>query len=237
MHLQSSLATTATLLRDDFKRDEFKGRSAPADKASESLADPLGVAGVRVAYGRNEEIFGEGEPATCVYRVLKGVVRTYRILADGRRQIAEFFLPGEVFGLQGGAAHRASAEAVTDCEVVAVRRSQLSERALNDNAAAHKLLALTLHQLLRSEEHMLILGRKTACERLAWFLMDMAERIPAPNRVELPMSRQDIADYLGLTIETVSRTMTQLQDQGVIELATCRRVVLRDRQTLMDLAA
>lgn len=232
MHLQSSLAAAATVLRDDFNR-----RSVPIDRASESSADPLGVAGVRMAYRRNEEIFGEGEPATSVYRVLKGVVRTYRILADGRRQIAEFFLPGEVFGLQARAEHTASAEAVTDCELVAVRRSQLSERALNDGATAHKLLALTLHQLLRSEEHMLILGRKTASERLAWFLMDMAERIPAPNRVELPMSRQDIADYLGLTIETVSRTMTQLQDDGVIELPTCRQVVLRDRQTLMDLAA
>lgn len=232
MHLQSSLAATRTILRDD-----FKGRSALTDQASESSADPLGVAGVRMTWRRNEEIFGEGESATCVYRVLRGVVRTYRILADGRRQIAEFFLPGEVFGLHARAVHQASAEAVTDCEVVAVRRSQLSERSLNDGATAHKLLALTLHQLLRSEEHMLILGRKTASERLAWFLMDMAERIPAPNRVELPMSRQDIADFLGLTIETVSRSMTQLQDEGVIELPTCRQVVLRNRQTLMGLAA
>lgn len=232
MHLQPSLAATGTVLRENFNR-----RSALTDQASESSADPLGVAGVRMTWRRNEEIFGEGERATCVYRVLKGVVRTYRILADGRRQIAEFFLPGEVFGLHARAVHQASAEAVTDCEVVAVRRSQLSERSLNDGATAHKLLALTLHQLLRSEQHMLILGRKTASERLAWFLMDMAERIPAPNRVELPMSRQDIADYLGLTIETVSRTMTQLQDEGVIELPTCRQVVLRNRQTLMGLAA
>ena len=84
---------------------------------------------------------------------------------------------------------------------------------------------------------MLVLGRKNACERLAWFLIDLSERIPAPDRLDLPMSRQDIADYLGLTIETVSRTMTQLQDEAVIALPSCRQVLLRDRQGLADLAA
>jgi CRP/FNR family nitrogen fixation transcriptional regulator len=163
-------------------------------------------------------------------------VRTYRILADGRRQIAEFFLPGEVFGLQADRGHRVSAEAVTDCEVIAVRRSRLSERALSDMGTAHKLLALTLHHLFRSEEHMLVLGRKSARERLAWFLMDLAARIPAPRQVELPMSRQDIADFLGLTIETVSRTMTQLQKEGLIELRGYRQVLLQDRQALQKLA-
>ncbi len=202
-----------------------------------NVADALGVSGVTMKYGRNEEIFGEGEAATCAYRVLEGIVRTYRILADGRRQIAEFFLPGDVFGLQAGTEHSMSAEAVSDCEVVAIRRSQLGERAMTEAATAQKLWALTLHHLRRSEAHMLVLGRKSACERVAWFLMDMSERIPAPTCVTLPMSRQDIADFLGLTIETVSRTMTQLQDDGLIELASCRSVVLRDRQALLDLAA
>lgn len=232
MQAQAFPATRSTGLFDGL--DE---RSAPIDANAGRAADPLGVVGVGMAYGRNQEIFGEGEPAICVYRVLKGVASTSRIHADGRRQIAEFFLPGEVFGLQAGGDHRTSAEAVTDCEVVAIRRSQLSKRAIDDNATAHKLWALTLHHLKRSEEHMLILGRKTACERLAWFLLDMAERIPAPDQVELPMSRQDIADFLGMTIETVSRTMTQLQEAAVIELPTSRHVVLRDRQSLMDLAA
>jgi CRP/FNR family nitrogen fixation transcriptional regulator len=200
-------------------------------------ADPLGVDGVRMTYARNEEIFGESEPATCVYRVLCGVVRTYRILADGRRQVAEFFLAGEVFGLEEGLEHRTSAEAVGEVEVLAIRRSQLADRAVNDNTTAHKLWALTLHHLRRSEEHMLVLGRKNACERLAWFLMDMAERIPAQGEVFLPMSRQDIADFLGLTIETVSRTMTQLQDDGVISLPSCRQVIFTNHGSLMDLAA
>jgi CRP/FNR family nitrogen fixation transcriptional regulator len=180
------------------------GYARPSPGAQSGMtSDALGVDGVRMSYDRNAEIFGEGEPAACVYRVLKGVVRTYRILSDGRRQVAEFFLPGDLFGLEACDDHRASAEAVIDCELVS----------------------------------MLVLGRKNACERLAWFLIDMSERIPAPDRVDLPMSRQDIADYLGLTIETVSRTMTQLQDDSMIALPSCRHVVLRDRQGLVDLAA
>jgi CRP/FNR family nitrogen fixation transcriptional regulator len=215
----------------------------PAPRAPETVqsgpgfADPLGVEGVRLTFTRNEEIFGEGETAGSIYRVLKGVVRTYRILADGRRQIAEFFLPGDVFGLEAGGEHRASAEAVTDCEVIALRRSHLAEQASTEASTAQKLWALTLNHLRRSEEHMLVLGRKNACERLAWFLIDMSVRIPAPDRLELPMSRQDIADFLGLTIETVSRTMTQLQDEGVIALPSCRLVVMTDKAALQDLAA
>ena len=200
-------------------------------------ADALGVDGVRMRYGRDEEIFGESEPVTCIFRVLKGVVRTYRILADGRRQIAEFFLPGDVFGLEAGLEHRTSAEAVSDCEVLAMRRSVLAERASTDSSAAHKLWALSLHHLQRSEEHMLVLGRKSACERLAWFILDMSARIPAPDCVDLLVSRQDTADYLGLTIETVSRSMTQLQDEGLITLASARRVQLKAKTALADMAA
>ena len=210
---------------------------AQADRIGAGAADPLGVDGVKTTYVRNEEIYGEGEPGTFVYRVLSGVARTYRILADGRRQISEFFLPGDVFGLEAGVDHSLSAEAVSDCVLVAIRRSHLAERANQDSATAQKLWSLTLHHLGRSEEHMLLLGRKNASERVAWFLLDMAKRIPAQGQVDLPMSRQDIADYLGLTIETVSRTMTQLQDDDLIALPTCRRVMLSNRMGLSHLAA
>ena len=212
------------------------GQTGPQGDAGQ-LSDALGVPGVRIGFGRNEEIFGEGEPCRSIYRVLSGVVRTYRILADGRRQIAEFFLPGDIFGLEPDSDHRNSAEAVSDCQLLAMRRSQVDERAMHDGATAKKLWALALHRLRRTEEHMLVLGRKGAGERLAWFLMDMSARIPAPDCVELPMSRQDIADFLGLTIETVSRTMTQLQEDEVISLPSCRQVVLRDKRTLIDMAA
>ena len=231
------MRTEMSLASGPIARPVLSGSRVAVMAAQPAAADPLGVDGIKMTYSRNEEIFGESEPAGYVYRVVTGVVRTYRILADGRRQVAQFYLAGEVFGLEEGSEHRTSAEAVCDCEVTALRRSQLIERAMNDNATAHKLWALTLHHLRRSEEHMLVLGRKNACERLAWFLMDMAERIPAHDQILLPMSRQDIADFLGLTIETVSRTMTQLQDDDVIELPTCRNVVLKDRDGLIDMAA
>lgn len=205
--------------------------------AARAVADPLGVEGLRLSRRRGEEIFAEGDAAASLYRVIKGAVRTYRVSADGRRQIAEIHLAGDVFGLEAGEAHRTTAEAITDCELVALRRSHLAERAMADSATGHKLWALTLHHLRRTEEHMLVLGRKGACERLAWFLIDLAERIPAANRIDLFLSRQDIADYLGLTIETVSRTLTQLQDEGVIALPSCRQVWLRDRERLARLAA
>ena len=235
--MQTQFAATAVRPQVAHQR-AFVGaivRSETAPVATNT--DPLGVEGVRMTYARNEEIFGESEPSTCVYRVLKGVVRTYRILSDGRRQVAEFYLPGDIFGLEAGEDHRTSAEAVTICEVTAIRRNQLVERAIADCGAGHKLWSLTLHHLRRSEEHMLVLGRKNASERVAWFLIDMATRIPAHDRLDLPMSRQDIADFLGLTIETVSRTMTQLQDDGLIALPSCRQVVFRDRRALEDMGA
>jgi CRP/FNR family nitrogen fixation transcriptional regulator len=199
--------------------------------------DPLGVHGVRMTYARGEEVYGEAEQVDFVYRVISGAVRTYKILSDGRRQIAEFYLPGDVFGLETGEDHTLSAEAVNDAVVFAMRRRSLLGLAETDCDLARKLWAVTLHDLGRSQAHMLLLGRKGALERLAWFLMDLARRFPAQRDIMLPMSRQDMADYLGLTIETVSRTMTEMQDQALIELSGRRHVILRDRCALEDLTA
>lgn len=191
--------------------------------------------GVQIRYAREEEIFGEGEPAIYVYKVLSGAVRTYRILRDGRRQIDEFHFAGGYFGIEAGAEHRTSAEAITDSTVLLARRLSLSDLARQDSDVARQLLKLTVEGLQRTQDHVVLLGRKSACERVASLLLDLSKRAGNPTTVEVPMSRQDMADYLGLTIETVSRTLTQLQADGMIDIPTSRRILLRDRDGLADM--
>lgn len=214
-------------------------RAPPA--AREATEAPLSAlftaVGARMQFARNSEIYGEGEPAEYFYKVVKGAVRTYKLLSDGRRQIGAFQLPGDFFGLEGGDEHRFSAEAVSDATVLLVRRSLVTSEADRDAGIARELWRLTASGLDRAHEHMLVLGRKTAQERIAAFLVDMARREKTAALIELPMSRLDIADYLGLTIETVSRTLTQLENSAAIELPSSRRVVLRNRVTLDRLNA
>jgi CRP/FNR family nitrogen fixation transcriptional regulator len=214
----------------------FDAQFAPTPAAFESVgAGPSPFPGVQIRYAREEEIFGEGEPADYVYKVLSGAVRTYRILRDGRRQIDEFHFAGGYFGIEAGAEHRASAEAITDATVLVARRISLSDLSSQGGEVARQLLQLTVAGLRRTQDHVVLLGRKSACERLASLLLDLDERAGNPRTLDVPMSRQDMADYLGLTIETVSRTLTQLQAEGLIEIPVSRRIVLRDRAALADM--
>jgi len=191
--------------------------------------------GTPVSYRRNTEIFGEKEPADYAYRVISGSVRTYKILDDGRRQIGGFHLPGDIFGLlEFGDEHTFSADAITDTTVLVVKRKTLAVLAGRHPAIARELFTFTGRELRRVQDHVLLL-LKTAQERVAGFLLEMAERTCAGNVVDLPMSRQDIADYLGLTIETVSRTLTGLESAAAIEVSTARRIVLRNRSALRRL--
>jgi CRP-like cAMP-binding protein len=192
--------------------------------------------GSQMKFAPNAEIFGEGEPAEFVYKVVKGAVRTCRILSDGRRQIGGFYLPGELFGLEIGKAHQFSAEAVSGVTVLVIRRSAVVSLAERDCDAARELWSCTGRELNRVQEHMLLLI-KSAQQRVACFLLEMSKRLAATDSIELPMSRQDIADYLGLTIETVSRTMTQLVSEKTIELPSARRIVLRNARALRQLNA
>jgi CRP/FNR family nitrogen fixation transcriptional regulator len=193
--------------------------------------DPLEMAGDATAFGRNSEIYGENEPATYLYKVISGTVRTYKVLNDGRRQIGGFYVAGDTFGFESAATHSFSAEAITSAKILVIKRSTVVALAARDCAVAQQLLALTGRELARAQEHLMLLV-KTAQERVAGFLLEMADRIEAHDEVELPMSRQDIADYLGLTIETVSRTLTHLENAAAIALPTSRRIVLRDRGAL-----
>ncbi len=209
-------------------------RQNPASAGSSPLASAIELMGAAMAFARNAEIYGENEPADFLYKVLSGTVRTYKVLNDGRRQIGDFYLPGDLFGLETGAEHTFSAEAITDAKVLVIKRSAVMALAARDNDVARQLWALTGLELDRVQGHILLLI-KTARERVAAFLLEMADRIHAGNDVELPMSRQDIADYLGLTIETVSRTLTQLEGAHAIALPTSRHIVLRDRSILKRL--
>ena len=190
--------------------------------------------GSQMTFGPNEEIFGENEPAEYVYKVTKGAVRTYKILSDGRRQIGGFYLPGDIFGLEIGEEHQFSAEAINHAAVMVIRRSAVVSLAERDCEAARELWAFTGHELHRVQEHMMLLV-KSAQQRVACFLLEMSERLATTDALELPMSRQDIADYLGLTIETVSRTMTQLVSDRAIGLPSSRHIVLRNRGALRQL--
>ena len=196
----------------------------------------LDLIGAPMPFARNVEIYGEDEPAEYLYKVISGAVRTYRVLNDGRRQIGAFLLPGDMFGLEAGATHASSAEAVANSVVLVIKRSAVVALAERDPDVARQMWSLTAHELGRAQDHMLLLIRN-AQERIAAFLLEMAERAPGADSVELPMSRQDIADYLGLTIETVSRTLTQLEAEAAIALPTSRRVVLRNRSALSELNA
>lgn len=202
--------------------------------AIRALAGRIELMGAPMSFARDAEIYGENEPADYLYKVVSGTVRTYKVLADGRRQIGAFYLPGDIFGLESVDEHTFSAEAITDSKVLVIKRSALIALAATDTEVAKQLWTLTGSELRRVQDHILLLI-KTAQERVAGFLLEMAVRVSSGNAVELPMSRQDIADYLGLTIETVSRTLTQLENVAAIELPTSRRIVLRNRSALSRL--
>lgn len=224
-----------TAIRSNVDRQFVPTRNVAPDPASKARDNSLGqciqLMGAPMNYPRNTEIFGEDEPAEYVYKIVSGAVRTYRILSDGRRQIGGFYLPGDIFGLQFEDEHSFSAEAITETKVLVVKRSALTGLAGRDASVGKELFNLTSRELRRMQDRILLLV-KSAQERVAGFLLEMAERACANNIVELPMSRQDIADYLGLTIETVSRTLTGLETVAAIEVPTSRRIVLRNRSAL-----
>jgi len=188
-------------------------------------------------YKKGSEIYGEKEPADYVYQVKAGAVRSYKLLSDGRRQIGAFHLAGDIFGLENGSEHRFTAEAIVDTTVRLVRRQSLELVAEGDAMVARNLLSMTANNLQHAEDHMLLLGRKTSLERVAAFLIEMDKRLMAAGVIALPMSRRDIADYLGLTLETVSRALSRLHELGVLGFIgnNQRQIVLRDRRQLASL--
>jgi len=204
------------------------------DPAPPHAGDAMSRLGVRMTFAKDEEIYGQDEDADLIYRVVSGAVRTSRLMNDGRRQIGDFYYPGEMFGLEAVKQHRFSAEALCDCVILVLKASAL-RAAAGDEALDQLLRTATRHELDRTQEHLLLLGRKTACERVASFLIGLADRRRS-DAVSLPMGRQDMADYLGLTIETVSRMLTQLQAALVVEFVGARQYRISNRLALARMA-
>jgi CRP/FNR family nitrogen fixation transcriptional regulator len=203
-------------------------RPAPAQRSQSS--------GIPLSFGRNSEIYAEGEKARHVYKVLSGVVRVSKLLPDGRRQISAFHFPGDTFGFEADDIHSASAEAVVPVKVVPLNWQSLASHDMPESLM-RELFALTMIGLRRSQEHLLLLGRKNALERVAAFLLEMASRAGDASVLDLAMPRHDIADYLGLTLETVSRTFAELKQLGAVKLESARRVHLISIGRLRAMAA
>src|SRR3979411_2451762 len=188
-------------------------------------------------YKKGTEIYGEKEPAQYVYQVKSGALRSYKLPPDGRRQIGAFGLVGDIFGLENGDEHRFTAEAIVDTIVRLIKRQSLEMVAERDAMVARNLLTMTTNNLQHAEDHMLLLGRKTSLERVAAFLLEMDRRLTAAGIMPLPMSRRDIADYLGLTLETVSRALSRLHGLDIIGFigSNQRQIVLLDHRHLVSL--
>jgi CRP/FNR family transcriptional regulator len=190
----------------------------------------------RVEAGRT--LFEEGDPAEQVYTLTKGTLKLYKLMADGRRQVVGFLVPGDFLGLAFGRTYVYTAEAITPLAACCFQRSRFMRLLEEFPALEREILGRTSNELAAAQRQMLLLGRKTARERLASFLADLAERSNATGSpLALPLGRADIADYLGLTIETVSRTFTSLRREGIINLPSAHQLVVREPGKLAQIAA
>jgi CRP/FNR family transcriptional regulator, nitrogen fixation regulation protein len=188
--------------------------------------------GARRSFARDEEIYAEGDRADCWFKVVSGTVRICKLMADGRRHIAEFLFAGDCFGLDGAGDRAFAAEAVGDAIVMRFSRVA-TERLIDERPElARSICNMTLRNFAHAQTRLLLLGRMTAAERVASFLLELAERRDVRRVLDVPMSRNDIADYLGLTIETVCRVLSVMKRDGAIAIPNPHRIEICDRDAL-----
>ena len=188
-----------------------------------------------------QALFHEGDPATRVFTLTKGTLKLYKLLADGRRQVTGFLHPGDFLGISVDDEHAFSAEALEESQLCWFPRARFDDFVEEQPRMERELYRMAAHELAAAQQQFVLLGRKTASERLASFLLLLAERSALSNgtgagMVRLPMSRSDIADYLGLTKETVSRVMSALKRDRIIRLETLEIIQILDRARLEQLA-
>lgn len=203
-------------------------------------ADSLQRIGRAVQADRGQTVITAGEINMHVFKVQDGVLRVVRILPDGRRHIAKFLYAGDFFGLSDATESDSSVEAITPCMLTRYQRRDFDTLVSADAAAGSQLLRLMFRQLDLNNRLLLSLGRKTASERLASFLLSLVPRNAAGRSditINLPMNRSDIADHLGLTIETVSRLVTKFRQRRWISLIDSHTVRIASLEALESLAA
>lgn len=208
--------------------------------AKHTQADPIDAIAQQVVFERDRAVFRQGDEVTSIYKIVDGVFRLYKLLPDGRRQIVRFLQPGDFMGLAFTDSHPYTAEAVTTATVRRIARSRLEALMEEQSQLRRRLMAVTADELTAAQDQMLLLGRKNAQEKVCSFLVGLAERDRrrhgGTSCVHLTMSRTDIADYLGLTIETVSRTISKLKASHLIRLLDGGKVEIPDIERLADLA-
>jgi len=213
--------------------DTARGAAAQLARSGQlALLAALEAIGSRRSVARDEEIYAETDSADCWCKVVSGTVRISKLMADGRRHIAGFCFAGDCFGLDTTGERVFSAEAVGDAVVMRFPRTA-TERLIDERPAlARHLCEITLRDLAHAQGRLVLLGRMTAPERVAHFLIELADRHDAVRGVDVPMSRNDIADYLGLTIETVCRVLSGFRRDGTIAIPNPHRIEFRDRAAL-----
>ena len=200
-------------------------------------SEPLRTAGTVVNIVEGWQICAEGGETDVFYKIMSGVVRVCRFLNGGRRQIQAFHVAGEMFGFEMGEERQFAAEAVSDCTLICYRRRYVESLAQTDENVTRQLFQYAMQNLANAQSHSLLLGRRGAVEKVASFLLGWAGRSAQGRMVDLAMTRQDIADYLGLTIESVSRSLSQMERDGVIDLPNIRQVRLINIEALEKIAA
>jgi len=213
----------------------FFPRSATAVPDNE-LGGPaeLETAGTVCDFSKGETIFNEGDLVDASYKVVRGVVRLCRLSSDGRRQIAGFRLPGDLIGIESNGEYDMTAEAVRDVVAVRYSKARLDRLSHEKPGVRDHLLSHLCRDLRSAQEHLITLGCQSAVERVASFLLQLARRAGVADGgvIDMQLGRQDIADYLGLTLETVSRTFTELTNRDLIATPKRRHVQIKNRARL-----
>jgi CRP/FNR family nitrogen fixation transcriptional regulator len=200
-------------------------------------AGPHIVAGAVHAFARNQRVFAEGDDATAYFKVVTGLVVASHLRTNGRRQVECFHGPGDVFGFECGGSRTVSATASCATSIIIYRHGTLDTLASRNEAISRWLLAEAVRTLAKARDHAVLLGRCTALERVARFLVGVADDAPEPDVLTLDMTRLDIADYLGMTVETVSRVLARLESSAIIEIRTARCIRLAKPVALRKLAS